>query len=317
MNNITVIIRSVRERTEQLCKKLILEQGVHEDDLIIVREVPFSSSMKKSFKIGLEREKKWTFCVDADLLLRKHSIRKMVEYAENQNNNVCEIQGLVLDKFFSGPREAGNHLYRTSLLEKVIERIPAEGKDIRPETHALNRMAADGYPWEKIPYIVGIHDDEQYNFDIYRKSFVQAVKHLNYTDLIIPYWKQNLENDDDFRVALTAFSDSIRNTDTVYINSEQNLYRELFNQAGFREKEELDISNITLDDIEERVQNWQVDEKYYNYFPNSLGLHSSRDVLSRKLKSSIRKRGLLNTLRLTASQTLIKIGKTLGRRVSE
>ena len=85
---------------------MILEQGVQEKDLIIVREVPFSMSMKKSFEIGLERGKKWTFCIDADVLLRKHSIQKMIQFAENQKKNVCEIQGLVLDKFFSGPRGA-------------------------------------------------------------------------------------------------------------------------------------------------------------------------------------------------------------------
>jgi hypothetical protein len=296
---------------------MILEQGVDEEDLFIVREVPFSRSMKKSFEIGLKRDKKWTFCVDADVLLRKGSIKKMVQFAENQKKNVCEIQGLVLDKFFSGPREAGNHLYRTSMLDKVIDRIPTEGEDIRPETHALNRMAADGYPWEKVPYLVGIHDDEQYNFDIYRKSFVQAVKHLNYADLIVNHWKNNLENDYDFRVALTAFSDGIKNTDTVYINSEQNLYRELFNQAGFQEKDELVISHISIEDIEERIETWKIDENYYNYFPNSLGLHSSSDVLFRKLRSSIKNRGFLKTIRLSVSQTLIGMGKRLGRKVPE
>ena len=296
---------------------MILEQGVQEKDLIIVREVPFSMSMKKSFEIGLERGKKWTFCIDADVLLRKHSIQKMIQFAENQKKNVCEIQGLVLDKFFSGPRGAGNHLYRTSLLRKVIERIPVEGEDIRPETNALNRMAADGYPWENVPYLVGVHDDEQYNFDIYRKSFVQAVKHLNYADLIVHHWKKNLEHDYDFRIALTAFSEGIRNTDTVYINSEQDLYRELFNAAGFMEKEELDISTISLEDIEERIQNWEINEKYYNYFQNSMGLQSSSEVMSRKLKSSIGKRGLLDTLRLSTSQTLITLGKKIGSKVPD
>lgn len=317
MENTTIIIRSVNERTEQLCKKLILEQSIEQEDLFIVREVPFSRSMKKSFQIGIDRGKKWTFCVDADVLLRRDSIQKMIRFAEQQPSNVCEIQGLVLDKFFSGPRGAGNHLYRTSLLKKVIEKIPKEGVDIRPETHALNRMKEDGYPWKNIPYLVGIHDDEQYNLDIYRKAFVQAVKHLDRADLLIHHWKKNIENDQDYKVALRAFSDSIQNTEDVFINSEQNLYQELFRRAGFSEKGELDTSSISLNDIEEKIQNWETDAKYYDYFPHSQGLNSQSDVVTRKLKSSFKKRGFLKTFLLTASQTLIILGEKLGSRIPE
>lgn len=317
MKNITVIIRSVKERTEQLCKKLILEQGIKQEDLFIVREVPFSKAMRESFELGIKQGKKWTFCVDADVLLRRNSIHKMIQFAENQKKNVCEIQGLVLDKFFSGPREAGNHLYRTSLLEKVIERIPEEGKNIRPETYTLNRMMEDGYPWKNISYLVGIHDDEQYNFDIYRKAFVQAVKHLDRADLLVNHWKQNIESDPDFRIALRAFSDGIRNTEAVFINREQNLYRKLFEQAGFVEKEELDASGISLKEIEDRIQNWTVHEKYYDYFPNSQGLDSQKDVFTRKLKSSFKKRGLMKTLLLTVSQAMKGLGEKLGSRIPE
>ena len=83
------------------------------------------------------------------------------------------------------------------------------------------------------------------------------------------------------------------------------------------EKEELDISTISLEDIEERIQNWEINEKYYNYFPNSMGLQSSSEVMSRKLKSSIGKRGLLDTLRLSTSQTLITLGKKIGSKVPD
>ncbi len=44
-NDTTVIIRSAGERTEQLCKKLILEQGVPELQVFVVREVPCSATI--------------------------------------------------------------------------------------------------------------------------------------------------------------------------------------------------------------------------------------------------------------------------------
>jgi len=315
--DVTVIIRSAGERTEKVCEKLIIEQGIPLKDLIVVKEVPFSKAMKVSFEHGIKQGKKWTLCIDADVLLRSDAIQTMVELAEKQPDRVCEIQGLVMDKFFSGPREAGNHLYRTSLLNKVIDHIPQEGKDIRPETHALNRMKEDGYNWVNVPYVVGIHDDEQYNFDIYRKAFVHAVKHLQYADLFIPYWKKNAKFDHDFLVAIQAFSDSIRNSGDVYINRSQNLYKDYFDEAGFDEKSVLNDIVYTSKLIDERIDNWQIDQKYYDYFPNKLGLDTQRDVFIRKIKSSFNNRGVSKTLILTVSKGLEELGKKIGSRIPE
>lgn len=316
LDNVTVIIRSIEERTEQLCKKLIFEQGIQEKDLFIVCEVPFSKSMKVSFETGIKQNKKWTFCVDADVLLRPGSIKKAIQFAENQKENVCEVQGFVLDKFFSGPRQAGNHLYRTSLLDKVIARIPDEGVNIRPESYTLVQMKKDGYPWKKIPYVLGIHDSEQYNFDIYRKAFVQAEKHLDHAELFIPHWKKNVDDDPDYRIALHAFSDSIKNTRKLFINSEQDIYKTRFEEAGFKEKKELNLDDYSLDRIEEIIKNWEVDENYYELHPYSQGLDSRLKASNRKLKMSVKKRGIYKSSVLVLSKMFGKISKVLGDQVS-
>lgn len=315
--NTTFIIRSVKERTEEVCKKLILEQGVKEEDLFIVREVPFSESMKVSFQRGIDHGKKWTFCIDADVLLKRDSIKTLLQFAENQKENVCEVHALVLDKFFSGPRQAGNHLYRTSLLPKVITKIPEEGTDIRPETYALARMKEDGYPWELLTNVIGIHDDEQFNVDIYRKAFVQAVKHLNRAELLVNHWKKNINKDQDFAVALRAFSDSIKNLEEVYINSEQNIYKDKFEETGFKEKDPINLSKFSLDTVEMRINDWEIDDKYYNYYPNSQGMDSRGKILLRRFASSLKKRGVLNTAILTTGMAFRKFGNILTRRIPE
>ena len=48
--DVTVIIRSVGERTTDLCRKLILSQGVNESDLNIVSVSPFSEALKSAMK---------------------------------------------------------------------------------------------------------------------------------------------------------------------------------------------------------------------------------------------------------------------------
>src|SRR6056297_1819677 len=123
VENVIVIIRAAGERTEELCKKLILEQGIAEEYVKIIHEVPFSAALKKSYELGIESGKKWTFCVDADVLLRPHSVRKLTELADKQPENVCEIQGYMMDKFFGGIRRGGVHLYRSSLLPLVLQNI--------------------------------------------------------------------------------------------------------------------------------------------------------------------------------------------------
>ncbi|WP_234571668.1 hypothetical protein [Rhodohalobacter sp. 614A] len=317
LDNVTVIIRSVRERTEEVCKKLILEQGINEEDIHIVREVPFSKSMKVSFETGIKQGKKWTLCIDADVLLKRDSIKTLVRFADQQRENVCEVQAFVLDKFFSGPRQAGNHLYRTSLLPEVIKRIPEEGTDIRPETYTIARMNEDGYPWELMTNVIGIHDDEQYNMDVYRKAFVQAVKHLDRAELLVTHWKKNVHKDQDFLIALRAFSDSIKNTEEIYINSEQNLYKQKFEEAGFEEKAPLNTDEFSLDMIEERIDVWEIDEKYYSHYPDSQGLDSRRQSRLRRFKSSLRNRGVMNTTLLIVGTAFKKVGKTMTRRITE
>jgi len=314
----TLIIRSAGERTLELCKKLILELGLPEEQVFVVQEVPFSASMRKSFEIGISQGLKWTFCVDADVLLRPGSIAHMVREAEKQAENVCEIQGLVMDKFFGGPRPAGNHLYRTSLLPEVIKRIPEEGVNIRPEHHTLQCMANDGFLWIQIPYIVGTHDDEQYNFDIYRKCFVQGVKHLYLADLFVSLWKQNIGQDKDFLVALQAFSDSIKYSGVLFINSKQTVYLEGFRQSGISEKAVLNTAHFSLDVIEQTIQNWEEPPEYKTYFPNRFGLKlpSDEEVIvtrGQRFKQIISEKGFFRGILIIKARILISLGHRLQR----
>lgn len=308
---ISVIIRSANERTEGLCKKLILDQGISENQLFIVKEVPFSAALKKSFETGLEQNRKWTYCIDADVLLQPESIQKMIDLAEKEKENVCEIQGFVMDKFFGGPRQAGNHLYRTSLLSKMIDNIPREGTDIRPERYALGKMAEQGYTWKSVPCIVGLHDEYQSYFDIFRKSFVHGVKHLDRAELLVKTWRQKCDKDPDFKVALKGFSDSIANTKSTYINSELPLYKEKFKDSGFEEKLPLKEDEYSLESIENTIKNWEYSDLYYYYFPDRDGLDMKQSATLHKVKRNIRRSGYIKTAALAASEILLSLGNKI------
>lgn len=266
-NNATIIIRSVGERTEQLCRELILAQGVAPVNVVVVREAPFSAAMRKSFEIGLERGLPWTFCVDADVLLRPGSVETMVRLADEQEENVCEIQGYILDKFFGGPRHGGVHLYRTSLLPLVLANIPAEGVNVRPERHTLYAMKTQGYPWVSVPYLVGLHDFEQYYRDIFRKCFVQAHKHLYRAELMITFWRDQVVQDEDYAIALQGFARGVTHFNAVLIDVKKTLYQEEFTTLSVQEKDDLAKGFYSLSDIEQICENWVEPELYYRFFP--------------------------------------------------
>lgn len=306
-----MIIRAADERTVELCNKLIEEQGF-KDEIFFTRETPFSAALRKSYKIGIEKGKPWTFCVDADVLLRGNSIRTLLRFAMEQEENVFEVQGLVHDKFFPWPRQAGNHLYRTSLLKKGIELIPEEGRDIRPESYVLRAMKEKGYPYKTFSFIVGLHDFEQYFFDIYRKSFVHSHKHLKYTESMIPHWKKRLNHGDkDYEVALAAFTDGILNSQQVYIDKKQSLYRDKFDELNRDEKGELDTGEFNLETVE-TILKGRLKEEYIRY---DLNRYEGNPVS--KLKSNFETFGLIKSIALTCSFAMIKAGNKLKNKIEK
>lgn len=310
-----VIVRSAHERTEHACRKQILDQGVPETQVFVVHEVPFSASMRRSFELGISSGFIWTLCIDADVLLRPGSIQTMLSFADSQQENVCEIQGFVMDKFFGGPRPGGIHLYRTSLLEGVMEKIPKEGVNIRPETHALELMAKEGYPWLNVPYIVGIHDDEQFYRDIFRKAFVQANKHGFILDLFLGIWKREAKKDRDFEIALKGLAAGVQHIGDVYIDISQKMWADALPASDVVEKENLQEGTITLAEVEKRIAGMQSDELYMARFPDlsSFGnlMKASKGSTFQKVKEKWEKLGTLRFVPYVLGAIIMVSGRSV------
>jgi hypothetical protein len=268
-NSTSVIIRSSYERSEQLCRNLILKQGIPETNLFIVHESPFSASMKKSFEIGIDQGLRWTLCVDADILLRMDSIKKMILYAEDHSNNLCEVSGMYLDKLFGSIRTGGIHLYKTSTLGMVINNIPDEGVDIRPEAYTLSRMKSLGYKQKAASILVGLHDFEQSYRDIARKAFVFSKRYTRSIGLFVAYWNSLSKEDHDYKAAIIGISNGIKYFNNVYINSGNWgwLYNEIDSALGEKDGLMLNSSN----DIENIISNWRYPKDELIVFPNRKG----------------------------------------------
>lgn len=312
IDDVFIVIRSVGERTEELCKKLILEQGIIQSNITVVNEVPFSAAMRKGFELGLDSGCKWTYCIDADVLLCPGSITSMLNIAEETDISVCEIQGIVYDKFFGGPRPAGNHFYRSMLLKEVIQRIPNEGINIRPEYYTLQAMKEEGFSWADVSIPVGLHDSEQYLRDIYRKCFVQAHKHAHLAEMFLETWRRRSIDDPDMRIALAGFADGIRHAGDVRIDTRQSYYSVALDQLGLKEKDPIDLTGWSGAKIGKIIDEWQVTELFLRYFPSPQPAEANPNLSKlKRLRQRINKRGLLIGSAFLGGAILNRIGSKI------
>ena len=254
-NNITVVIRSVGERTENLCRELVAAQIAHRN-IFLVREKPFARAVQRTFQIGIDQGRPWTLAVDADTLLLPGVIRRLYACVENQDANLFKAQGLVIDKFLSSPRAAGNHVYRTALLPRALNYIQDSVETIRPETFILKNMVQQGFTVMQTDLVFGFHDFEQYYRDIFRKNFLQSKKHIRQAKLIKTQWAQLAHNDYDYAIALSGYESGLSYRGTVIVDADSvhvHYFDALVRALNIQEKPPLDDAEHYVTKISRQI----------------------------------------------------------------
>jgi hypothetical protein len=255
-NNITVVIRSVGERTEDLCREIIGAQ-IAQQNIFLVREKPFARAVQRTFQTGIEQGRRWTLAVDADTLLLPGVIQYLCEYAETQGANLFKAQGLIIDKFLSSPRPAGPHLYCTAHLPAALHYIPECVEDIRPETYILKKMKEQGFSVMKADIVIGFHDFEQYYCDIFRKIFLHSKKHTRDLQLLKTQWAQLAHNDYDYAIALSAYESGLNYRGTVTADADSvhvHYFDALTRAMNIQEKPPLDNTEHYLARISRQIK---------------------------------------------------------------
>jgi hypothetical protein len=317
IGRVFVVIRSVGERTEAACRELVLAQGVPEHDVTVISDSPFARTLRKGLEAGLERALDWTLCVDADVLMRPGAIDGLFRIATAQPAAVCEVQGLVLDKMFGGPRAAGNHMYRTRHIPLVLDVVSDDSLHIRPETQALMEMAERGHPWLQVDYVVGLHDFEQWHRDIFRKCFIYAHKHLEYAHVFLPLWRQGPPTDADYRSAVSGFVAGLAYEGAVVVDAG---LAAAGGTAPHPEKDALSPREYTLEVVADRIMTWAEPTWYLRTFPFYRNARVTEpDALLGgggerrfgRLRNILRTLGPLRALEYGAGRALEKVGGRL------
>lgn len=257
LDDVLFVVRSVGERTEAVCIRAIGESGAPRENIKVIRKTPFSETLRHAYRAGLESGKAWTFCIDADVVLRANAVGELLMAASKMADSMLGLQGLILDKFTCSIRAGGVHLYRSRYLGKAMDAIPDEGASIRPETSVLHALRAEGHNWQTVPYLSGIHDFGQSYEDIFRKCYVHANKHVLQIPRLLPLWRRLSLNDPDFIVAIAGLAEGIRTSDTIYVDKRNEAIALAWQKAAFEESSLCasgdEFSSVA---IENCLQNW-------------------------------------------------------------
>jgi len=260
ISNTTIVIRTIGERTTDLCYQLVKMQVI-EKNIFVINENPFHQAVRRTFELGLKNDKPWTIAVDADVLLRRNAIKDLVAKAENCSHQFFKGNAKAYDKFLGKTRYLPPHIYSTKYLQQAVENLP-NYFGLRPETEVRNIMKDKlGIQQAYFPMVVAVHDFEQYYADIYRKSFVFGFKHLKRIKQYISFWAAHLHKDKDFLVALAGLFRGLYSDKKIQIDAHKlpTDYQEVKFLSDLDEKVKYSLSSDYFS-VENVIRNYQLNK---------------------------------------------------------
>ncbi|WP_026753223.1 hypothetical protein [Sediminibacter sp. Hel_I_10] len=277
-NDVTVIIRSSKERSIEVCLNSVLKE-IDKTNVFLIEEVPFIKAVQKTFEIGLAENRKWTLAIDADLLLLPHSISIMVNQAQLKSEKLYVYQGFILDKFRCGIRQGGPHLYKTEHLKTALDLIDNEGNNLRPESAIYNQMIKRGYDVIVEKKIFALHDFEQNYKDIYRKAYFHGIKHKGWRSLLAS-WLEKSATDHDYKIASSGFLDGYFSDKRQYPSPEEFDQKTIeLLQKKFNIKEKPALASVKNEFTEEILNSYGIN------YSKDLDLIPKKKPLIAKIKS--------------------------------
>lgn len=251
VSSLSVVVRSCGERTSDLCRHTLLKEFQNSDlpnvdNISVVGSRSFVETLILSLQNGINADCQWHLVVDADVIPNTDGVRNLLEWTHRVPSNVSVIQPHVVDKLLGQNRPAGVHLYRCSYLQQLIELSPLIPNSVRPETALLTRHSqVYGTMYVNIPVVFGGHDFEQYNKDIYRKSFLHAIKHRSIGSDVMEFWTRRMKDDPDYLVAIAGYLSGLASNETGMVDQQgmDSLFMAL--DYNIEEKAPINIKNYS------------------------------------------------------------------------
>lgn len=232
-----VIVRSAAERTADYCCTDLVRQTTSAQ-VERIESAPFWRTLREGLEHGLASGSEWVLSVDADVIPAPDAVQRIPACLEKADAEVGVITCLIQDKLMGGMRFGGVRIYRARAIPVLLEVMPPQGADVRPETATINRAATRGWRELQVPALLGIHDYEQYYRDLYRKAFLHMQKHGYMAARFLPAWKEKAALDADFRAVLAGAGDALFQESEVDCDVQHTAYKpeEALVRIGLTEK---------------------------------------------------------------------------------
>lgn len=199
IKDLIVIVRSVGERTENACLDIVQSQLNSEKQAHLVKGKPFSEAHMNSIQIALDSKANWALFLDADVLLRNDALEIIVQEAKKIAEPFFQLNFRILDRGFGG-ESYGVHFYSTKYFEHALKYKEVAFVAQRPEFAICRELAVhEGIPSITSKISVALHGYQQYYIDLYRTTFVRAIKYSRHLEYMFRLYKEGyigVENDD-------------------------------------------------------------------------------------------------------------------------
>jgi len=311
ISDFIVTIRASGERTENICREIVEQQG-NGAEIVMIRENPFKKALETCFREAIRSGKKWLITVDADMMLLPGALQLLYQEAEKMPQNYLQLQGRIFDKITASERKAGPRIYRVSLLQDVLDLSKTLDNHIRPESRLIKLTGEKGYPSRYIPVVLCVHDFEQSYRDVYRKAYVHANKHSEFLGSIVKNASEKHQNDADYKVILKATWDGMMEQDELVADSRlfESKADEAIRELKLPPKSSA-IKSIPpikwLDDTVKRTPS-EVNTQTPMEFQDQ---PKQKDLSVNRVKDLLRRRGMIKTFSRGVAKLLIKAGKRL------
>lgn len=194
LNDVTVVIRSISERTEDACFQIVRPQAKAENQIVIVKDRPFAEAHYECIQAAIQSKARWALFLDADILLKNDAIKVMIDEAKKITIPFYMLNFPILDYGFNG-YTYGAHFYNTCHLAESLQFRQIASASQRPENETCQEMAKIGIPSLASHTVIGLHGYEQFYTDLYRTAFVRAVKYSKHQTYMLKLYRDRYSSE--------------------------------------------------------------------------------------------------------------------------
>jgi len=204
------VIRTVGERTEDVCIELVNLQKDEHESLHVLRENTHAKAVESTIAIGLESQAEWLVAIDADMLLTTGSIEIIRNEIRSCLESIAVIHPAVVDKMYR-MRRWGLTVYRNAAMEELNEKFQEIKlrQNTKIESAAIKALGENTQRQVYFPReVTAIHDFYQYYKDLYRKAYLNVSRNQGFNKEVKRCWKRLANSDPDYLVMYKAMDDA-------------------------------------------------------------------------------------------------------------